>query len=277
MTPSSSQPLDIGNVVSAGFRLYRNHLKSYFLLALKAYCWALVPVYGWAKFYAISATIARLSFGELVNQPETIESANRHTNSKLWQFLLALLLQLLIFIGIYIVYAVLIGLVVAIVAGISQILQNSGLLSIAIATIAAFIAIIAFSVGIFWLVVRFFISEVPLAVEDGLDAATTITRSWNLTKYHVWRIMAIAFVALLITLPLIIIVQVASTVLQLIFTPLINQNPAYAGLLFVLTLALSFVSGAVQLPYWQTIKAVIYYDLRARKEGLGLKLRDREI
>lgn len=277
MTPSSSQQLNIGNVVSAGFRLYRNHLKSYFLLALKAYCWVLIPVYGWAKYYTISATIARLSFGELVNQPETIDSASRHTNSKLWQFLLTLLLQGLIFIGIYIVYGVLIGLVVAIVAGLSQILQNSNIILIAIATITALFAVIAFTVGIFWIGIRFFIADVPLAVEDGIDASATISRSWNLTKYHVWRIMAIAFIAALITLPLIIIVQVISSVLQLLFISLIEQNSAYTGILIILTIALSFVSGAVQLPFWQAIKAVIYYDLRTRKEGLGLKLRDREI
>ena len=45
----------------------------------------------------------------------------------------------------------------------------------------------------------------------------------------------------------------------------------------MIILALSFASGAVVLPFWQAIKAVIYYDLRSRREGLGLKLRDYEI
>lgn len=277
MTPSSSQPLNIGNVVSAGFRLYRNHFKSYFLLALKAYCWALIPIYGWAKLYAIFGTITRLSFGELVNQPESVASASRHTNAKLWQFLLTLLLQLLIFIGIYIGFSVTIGIVVAIVIGLSQILPSGNGVSIAIAVIIGSLAAIAFIIGLFWLVIRFFISEVPLAIEDGLDAATTITRSWNLTKNHTWRILAIACVAFLITLPLLIIVQIISSIIQVIFATLIEQNPAYSGLFVILTIALSFASGALQQPFWQAIKAVIYYDLRTRKEGLGLKLRDREI
>jgi hypothetical protein len=29
------------------------------------------------------------------------------------------------------------------------------------------------------------------------------------------------------------------------------------------------------MPFWQTIKAVIYYDLRTRREGMGLELRER--
>jgi hypothetical protein len=32
--------------------------------------------------------------------------------------------------------------------------------------------------------------------------------------------------------------------------------------------------GALLIPFWQSIKAVIYYDLLTRKEGLGLELRE---
>ena len=42
---SSIQPLSIGNVVSAGVRLYRSHLKTYLKLALIAHLWALVPIW----------------------------------------------------------------------------------------------------------------------------------------------------------------------------------------------------------------------------------------
>jgi hypothetical protein len=60
--------------------------------------------------------------------------------------------------------------------------------------------------------------------------------------------------------------------------PLMQQGSSLAAILmFLLILALSFLSGAVIVPFWQTIKAVIYYDLRSRREGLGLKLRDRDI
>jgi hypothetical protein len=39
-------------------------------------------------------------------------------------------------------------------------------------------------------------------------------------------------------------------------------------------IAVSFVSGSLLVPFWQAIKAVIYYDVRNRKEGLDLKMRD---
>jgi hypothetical protein len=45
----------------------------------------------------------------------------------------------------------------------------------------------------------------------------------------------------------------------------------------VLFLGIIISSNAAILPFLQTVKAVIYYDLRSRREGLGLQLRDREI
>ena len=83
---SSIQPLSIGNVVSAGVRLYRSHLKTYLKLALIAHLWALVPIYGWAKYAAISGLISRLAFGELTYQPESVEEARSHVNPRFWSF-----------------------------------------------------------------------------------------------------------------------------------------------------------------------------------------------
>jgi hypothetical protein len=42
----------------------------------------------------------------------------------------------------------------------------------------------------------------------------------------------------------------------------------------VVLFAVSILSGALIMPFWQVIKAVIYYDVRARREGFGLQLRD---
>ena len=100
-SPNLIQPLNIANVISAGMRLYRSHLKKYFLIALKAYVWLLVPIYGWVKFYALSALISRLSFGELVNQPESVSEGERFVNSRLWEFFVNMILMFAISINKY--------------------------------------------------------------------------------------------------------------------------------------------------------------------------------
>ncbi|BAY66333.1 hypothetical protein NIES22_64480 [Calothrix brevissima NIES-22] len=278
-SPSPMQPLSVGNVVSAGIRLYRSHLKEYFLLALKAYLWILVPVYGWAKFYALIALISRLAFGDLVDQPESISAGERFVNSRIWQFLMTMLLMSIVgmgvVFGIVFVFVLVGALAAVVVGGIGQ--QPSPAAALLIGLLALVLGLAAF-VAILWLLTRFYLVDVPLAIEDNVDATSTIGRSWELTQGYVWRILLIGFVAFLITIPIQVLVQILTTIIQLIFMPLMQQGSTLAAVvMFLLILALSFASGAVIVPFWQTIKAVIYYDLRSRREGLGLRLRDRDI
>lgn len=275
MAQSSAQPLSVGNIVTTAFQLYKNRFKPYFLLALKAYFWLLVPVYGWAKFFALSALISRLVYGELVNQPETITSGTKYVNSKLWQFLVAAILLGLIALGAYIAFAIAIGIAVGFGGLVAYQVGNSALTGIAF--IIAAIAFIAFIVGFLLILVRFYIYEVPLAIEDNIDSTSTISRSWQLTKGFVGRIMLISFVAVLITLPLLVLGQIISATLQSSLVVLIEQQSILSLPLVLFYLGLNFVLGAIQLPFTQAVKAVVYYDLRTRKEGLGLNLRDRNI
>ena len=275
MAQNSLQPLSVGNVVTTAFQLYKNRFRPYFLLALKAYFWLLVPIYGWAKFCATSALISRLVYGELVNQPETIKEGTRYVNSKLWQFLVAVILLGLIIIGAYMVFGIAAG-IAAVFGGLVFSQGSNGALT-AIAFIIAGVAFIALFVVFLLISVRFYVYEVPLAIEDNIDATSTISRSWELTKGFVGRILLISFVSLLITLPILILGQVVSTTLQSSFAVLIEQQSILSLPLVILNLGLNFALGAVQLPFTQAVKAVVYYDLRTRKEGLGLNLRDRNI
>ncbi|MDF5724868.1 MAG: DUF975 domain-containing protein [Rhizonema sp. PD37] len=262
------QPLSLGNTVSAGLRLYRSHLKDYFLLALKAYLWLLVPIYGWAKFYALISLISRLAFGELVNQPESISSGQRHVNSKLWQFLVTMLLMFLIGIGIIFGFSLLFGLFFGVLVGTGFQQNYITYLLVGFISIAAFVAFL-------WFGARFYLVDLPLAIENNVNSVSTISRSWELTQGHVWRILLIIFVASLITLPIQIIVQILKNILDVIFAPFLHQVFSIFPLVFYV--GILFCSSAVILPFWQSIKAVIYYDLRSRREGLGLKLRDRDV
>ncbi|AFY34563.1 glycerophosphoryl diester phosphodiesterase membrane domain-containing protein [Calothrix sp. PCC 7507] len=277
---SSIQPLSVGNVVSAGLRLYRSHLKDYFLLALKAYLWVLIPVYGWAKFYALTSLISRLAFGELVNQPESISSGERFVNSRLWKFFGAMILLGLIGIGVFLGVGIVFTLLGALAVGfIGRGAQQTDVaaVTILVGLIGIVLGIVALVV-ILWFLTRFYLVGVHLAIEENMDAASSIRRSWELTQGNAWRILLIGFVAFLITIPIQIVVQIVSTIIQLVLTPLVQDGSGiYALLFFVLILGISFTSGALIVPFWKTIQAVIYYDLRSRREGLGLKLRDREI
>ncbi len=262
-------PLSVGNVVSASLRIYRDHFKPYFGLAFVAYLWLLVPIYGWAKYSAISALISRLAFGEVREKPETVSDARLEVNPRMWSFLWAGVLTSLIFLGVYLagtIAIIILGVGVAAIFG-----QNY-------VTIVALMAVAVIALLIIYIRIlsRLLIVELPLAIENNIDASSAISRSWQLTKGSVGRIQWIVFVGILVSLPIYIVSNLLTLLIQSVLTALLGaQSSLYWLVYYILVLPLSFGFGALVLPFWQAMKAIIYYDLRSRKEGLGLKMRDR--
>lgn len=262
-------PLSVGNVVSASLRIYRDHFKSYFGLALVATLWSLVPIYGWAKSSAILGLISRLAFGEVREKPETVTDARREVNPRMWRFLGAGILTFLIFFGVSLVG----GIAMAILAaGAGAIFGQNYVI------IAAFlvVAVIAFLIIYIRIISRLLIVELPLAMENNIGTRSAIGRSWELTKGSVGRIQWIVVVGILVSLPITIVVQIIATIVQVVLSAVLGAESGIFYLVYyLLILPLSFGSAALVTPFWQAMKAIIYYDLRSRKEGLGLQMRDR--
>ncbi len=271
---SPIQPLSVGNVVNASVKLYRSNVKRYLILVLRSYLWSLVPIYGWAKSIEISGRISRLAYQELINQPETLSEAYQKTDRQIWNFLGAGLLMGLINFALVIgaiIATFLFSFLVGIVLSALQFKPRTDIFSSVIITLL----FLLFLLVILWIWLRIFsrlfIFEVPLAIEDGVDAASTIGRSWNLTKGSVGRIQWIVLVAGLLSW---ILISPAFFILGVLgaASSTSDEISAIAGLLFY---AVLFLLSALILPFWQAIKAVVYYDVRSRREGLGLELRDR--
>lgn len=268
----SIQPLSIGNVVTAGVRLYKSNLKTYLKLASSAYLWILVPVYGWAKYAAISGLISRLAFGELVNQPESVSTARSKVMLRLWSFLrIAFQVGFSLFL-VYIGMAMVGGFIAGIIGAIIGIALGNSAIWI-IASLATILVLIVVLLGCIWFYSRWVIAEVPLAVEDNINGGESVARSWDLTKTAMWRIQGIVLVTFIVTLPILLLFSYLPQLLLLRFEP---GTTAYA-IVYLITFIISLVGGIFVMPFWQAIKAVIYYDLRSRREGLGLNLRDHNI
>lgn len=272
---SPMRPLSIGNVVSAGMRLYSSHLKSYLGLSLKAVLWSMIPIYGWAKACTINAQIGRLAFSELVEQPESVKTAEDRVSGRMWSFLGTQIVVSLILFATNFGLSIVGGLITFIPA---LLLRNAssdagfGLLAL----IRVVVNIVTFAAYI-WVYSRLMIPELPLAIESNIDVGTSISRSWNLTKGSVLRIQGVVLVASLITMPIFIFVLIPI----MLFVPIIAKSSSLdtvGGLLVLVLLSIFIIvllAILLTMPFWQAIKAVIYYDLRSRREGLGLKLRDR--
>jgi membrane-anchored glycerophosphoryl diester phosphodiesterase (GDPDase) len=263
-------PLSVGNVVSASLRIYRDHFKSYLGLALVATLWLLVPIYGWAKYSAISALISRLAFGEVREKPETVSDARREVNPRMWSFLGAGILTFLIYIGVYVAGSIAIAILTAGAAAIFG--QNS----VAIAALLVVVTVIALLIIYIRIISRLLIVELPLAIENNIGARSAIGRSWELTKGSVGRIQWIVFVGILVSLPITFVGQILTASVQTVLTAVLGAESRIFFLVYsLLIVLLSFGSGALVTPFWQAMKAIIYYDLRSRKEGLGLQMRKR--
>jgi hypothetical protein len=138
------------------------------------------------------------------------------------------------------------------------------------------VAVIAFLIIYIRIISRLLIVELPLAIENNIGASSAIGRSWELTKASVGRIQWIVFVGILVSLPITIVVQILSVIVQVFLSAVLGAESSIFYLVYyLLILPLSFGSGALVTPFWQAMKAIIYYDLRSRKEGLGLQMRDR--
>jgi hypothetical protein len=264
-------PLSVGNVVSAGLRIYRDNFKKYFKLAFFGYLWIFVPVYGWAKYSAMMGLISRLAFKEVSEQPEAVKEAQRHIKPKMWDLFAAGLLVSLILMGALISYFIVVGIALGVIAAIFGGETNDAATGIIILLTVA--AVLLFIFGFIWLISRLFVVELPLAVEENVSATSTIGRSWQLTQSSVGRIQLVVFLAFLISAPIAILINIASAILQLAIGAGLENTPGLAALGGLLYIVLIIAGGALMIPFWQAIKAVVYYDLRVRREGMGIDLR----
>ncbi|MEM7725283.1 MAG: DUF975 domain-containing protein [Cyanobacteria bacterium P01_A01_bin.45] len=286
-SPIPVQSLSIGNVVSAALRLYRSHLKRYLGIALKASLWALIPIYGWAKSYLLNATISRLAYQELINQPESVTEAQDQNHRKFWGFWLAqFIVGLILFgvnMGVSIVQSIVLATLSAILGSGGQ--ESSGFGVLIVSLINLLLIFLGYAVYL-WFFARIFFPELPLSIEDEIDASESISRSWELTKRNVFRLQLIIVVSLLITLPLYLVAVVPffvsigyfSSVAIASATAITSSDitSIFTGLAFMgLALLLFLLVNFLMAPFWQALKAVIYYDLRSREEGLDLQLNDR--
>jgi hypothetical protein len=305
-------PLNPGDVVSAALRLYRDRFKTYLQLSALATLWilggivgmalaiavlagglgamggetlaivggllgALVGVlpllYGMAKYTMISSVIGRLSFSDLINQPETSLDVRRDLNPKLGQFLFLGFLLTLAFMAAYIVAALAAALVGVgsglVVGGILGALTNATVGGIVGTILGVLLGIAIFTLGLIWVVSHLFIPEVVLAVEPNQDAGSSLSRSWELTQKSIGRIQIVFLATFLIQLPVLSVTNYIPSILFAFVPDSVTAVVISQGI----GLILSFAGSILILPLWQAVKGVLYYDLRSRREGLDLELR----
>lgn len=312
-------PLNVGNVVTAGLRLYRSHLKSYLKIALIATLWAIAPflllvvlislaivalmenpailataiglsvllslaigVYCFAKSSLNTALISRLAYGDLIQKPESVNGARQVIQSRMWGFLLIQILLNLILFASSFALSIALSLLQLLSFGVLGAIFGDSPVFSSLVMVVSIIGNLLY-IGVYlWIYARFFIPEVPIAVEASTDAVTSVGRSWQLSTHSATRIVGVISVALLITLPLYVLAAVPSILaIAAMFPALSGFDAEFAAPMLIQQAVLATVAGVLLfflislavLPFWQTLKAVLYYDLRSRREGIDLQFR----
>ncbi|NJM45866.1 MAG: hypothetical protein HC860_06540 [Alkalinema sp. RU_4_3] len=235
-----------------------------------------------AKVLTNEALISRLAFQDLISQPESTAVAWQQVRKRTWHFWFARLMVGLILGAVSFAFSLLQNILTAIPQALVGSSSRSGSAAAMLVGLIVLVVLLANYAVQLWFQARFFIPELPIALEENVTGDQSIVRSWELSKGNAVRISLVILVAGLITVPLFLLAFVPGIVSLIALAPTMRAGVSpettavftimgLFGLGFVLVLGLSIFT----MPFWQTIKAVIYYDLRSRREGMGLELRER--
>ncbi|WP_240793694.1 MULTISPECIES: hypothetical protein [unclassified Arthrobacter] len=128
-----------------------------------------------------------------------------------------------------------------------------------------------------WIYVKLMVAPAAVVIEE-LGARAGLRRSWELTRANWWRILGI-------TLVVGIMVAIVSQIVMIpvgLLPPLVasflsphggnGQDMAIAVAIGIVTAILGALAGALGYAFQTSVMALIYMDLRMRKDGLDISL-----
>jgi len=202
----------------------------------------------------LTVSVSRSVLGRRATVGE-VWAATRPSVGRLLGLTLLLTLATVVVVG-----AAVVGTVGAVAAGIAA---DNGLL----AALLVILLLLALTVALAWFAVRTMLIA-PCLVLERTTIRTAVVRGWSLTRGGFWRLLgiyvlaqvAVGIVAQLVSLPL----SVVGGLLATTFPPdLMLSGAMVLSMLLTYIVTISFLSGLV---------ALLYIDVRMRREGLDVEL-----
>lgn len=146
-----------------------------------------------------------------------------------------------------------------------------------IALVGIFILVVAGVVVSSYLSIKFSVAS-PAMVLENLGVFAAIGRSWSLTRKNFWRLFGINILTAIITSMVAGIFGGIASALSVIFVVAGSSSPEDAitsiNTAYILTMVMSTIAQLLILPFTSSVNALLYIDLRMRKEGLDVELRN---
>ena len=128
-----------------------------------------------------------------------------------------------------------------------------------------------------YLSIKFSVAS-PAMVLENLGVFAAIGRSWSLTRGNFWRLFGINILTAIITSIVAGIFGGIAGALGAIFVVVGSSSPedviASLNTTYILTMVMSTIAQLLILPFTSSVNALLYIDLRMRKEGLDVELRN---
>lgn len=146
-----------------------------------------------------------------------------------------------------------------------------------IALVGIFILIVAGVVVSSYLSIKFSVAS-PAMVLENLGVFAAIGRSWSLTRKNFWRLLGINILTTIITSMVAGVFGGIASALSVFFVVAGSSSPEDAitsiNTAYILTMVMSSIAQLLILPFTSSVNALLYIDLRMRKEGLDVELRN---
>ena len=128
-----------------------------------------------------------------------------------------------------------------------------------------------------YLYIKFSVAP-PAMVLENLGVFAAIGRSWSLTRGNFWRLFGINILTAIITSMVAGIFVGIADALGAIFIVVGSSSPedviASLNTTYILIMVMSTIAQLLILPFTSSVNALLYIDLRMRKEGLDVELRN---
>ncbi|AFY62256.1 RDD family protein [Synechococcus sp. PCC 6312] len=306
MRPQSrpARSLASGTIITIALQIYRQAGNRYFLISLIAHAWFFLiglglvvgglllgvvgavligstqgnfgpvlgllilllglglPLFGFglARFTASGGLLSRLMFNVLRDSTEDEAEVRRSIYPRLWSYLWTVLGTGLILLFIYLAwgafgYLLYLGfwpLINSLDWGNMSEAWRTALILIILLLVLGVILVAMVTVS--YVAARLSLVDAILAIEPELTTIQAIQRSWRLTQGQAWHTLTVFFIASILVIPA-------------------NLAASLINAVIVIPVA-GFFAAVLLLPIWQGIKAVMYYDLRVRNEGLSFRLQE---
>lgn len=275
----------VGNTITVAVAIYKHNWKKYLKLSLVAHLWLLVPVYGWARYFAIAAWISKLSFNELVAQPDNIDQKEYFTLRSLFIFLFTALVTIFIiavtmilsslFIFVFIFIAVLLQIILEapILDRISEIIDQAEGVGY---WVFFWSIILLFSLTSTFSYVRLFLTDLGFVGNHTSKLFNLISKSYSLTKqkFKIFGIILQSFVFIcpiwIISFFLIIIVSgfLLWGIKRFVMIQ-ISISAFHLGLYIII--GWFILTNLLTMPFWQSVKAFTYHKVSNERDDYDLR------